>query len=91
MNQSHCKLVNRPFHFQECSQYFIGTNDETLSVAVRVQNPDRSALHQKPAMTCQVVAFCNNQNLFSATTCFIAWMRQRLNALIRLVSPRSRQ
>jgi hypothetical protein len=34
--------VNRPFQFQKCGQYFIGTHDETLSVAMRVSNPDRS-------------------------------------------------
>jgi hypothetical protein len=40
--QSHRKLVNRPFRFQKCCQDFIGTHDETLSVAMRVHNPDRS-------------------------------------------------
>jgi hypothetical protein len=34
----------RPFQFQKRSQLFIGTHDETLSVAMRVHNPDRSPL-----------------------------------------------
>jgi hypothetical protein len=44
-DQTHRKLVNGAFQFQKCSQYFIGTNDETLSVAMRVNNPDRSAFN----------------------------------------------
>ena len=32
----------RPLQFHKCSQLFIGTHDETLSVAMRVHNPDRS-------------------------------------------------
>jgi hypothetical protein len=31
--------VNRPFRFQKCCQDFV---DKTLSVAMRVDNPDRS-------------------------------------------------
>jgi hypothetical protein len=31
-------VVNRLFQFQKCGQYFIGTYDETLSVAMRVNN-----------------------------------------------------
>jgi hypothetical protein len=34
--------VNRPFRFQKCCQDFVGTHDETLSVAMCVNNPDRS-------------------------------------------------
>jgi hypothetical protein len=35
--------TNRPFQFQKGSQYFIGTHNETLSVAaMRVGNPDCS-------------------------------------------------
>src|SRR5215467_14293691 len=34
--------ANRRFEFHKRSQHFIGTNDETLSVAVRVHNPDRA-------------------------------------------------
>jgi len=34
--------VYRPFRFQKSWQDFIGTHDETLSVAMRVHNPDRS-------------------------------------------------
>jgi hypothetical protein len=30
------------FEFQKRSQYFIGAHNETLSVAMRVNNPDRS-------------------------------------------------
>jgi hypothetical protein len=36
--------VYRSLKFQKRSQYFIGTHDETLSVAMRVNNPNRSAL-----------------------------------------------
>jgi len=31
-----------PLQFHEGSQHFIGPNDETLSVAMRVNDPDRS-------------------------------------------------
>jgi len=34
--------VYRCLQFDERSQQFIGTHNETLSVAVRVHNPDRS-------------------------------------------------
>jgi hypothetical protein len=39
--------TNRPFQFQKRSQYFFGADDETLSVAMRLRNPDRSpfAIH----------------------------------------------
>jgi hypothetical protein len=33
---------NRPFGFQKWCQDFIGSHNETLSVAMRVHNPDRS-------------------------------------------------
>ena len=40
-DQTHRELVNRPFQFHECRQYFIGTHDEALSVAaIRVSNRD---------------------------------------------------
>jgi len=42
--QTHRELVNRPFQFQKRGQHFIGTHDETLSVAMRVSNPDRVAV-----------------------------------------------
>jgi hypothetical protein len=32
--------VYRPLQFHECGQYFIGAHNETLSVAMRVNNPD---------------------------------------------------
>jgi hypothetical protein len=41
------EFVNRPFQFQKRSQYFFGTDDETLSVAMRVHNPDCSPLRIK--------------------------------------------
>jgi hypothetical protein len=41
-DQTHRELVYRRFQFHERSQHFIGTHDETLSVAVCVHNPDRS-------------------------------------------------
>jgi len=34
--------VNRPFEFHKRRHYFIGAHDETLSVATRVDDPDRS-------------------------------------------------
>jgi hypothetical protein len=34
----------RPFEFHKRSQLLIGTHNETLSVAMRVNNPDRSPL-----------------------------------------------
>jgi hypothetical protein len=33
--QTHRKLVNRSFRFQKCCQQFIGTHNETLSVAMQ--------------------------------------------------------
>jgi hypothetical protein len=42
-DQTHRERVYRPLQFYECSQLFIGTHDETLSVAMRLHNPDRSA------------------------------------------------
>jgi hypothetical protein len=41
---THRELVYRPLQFQKRSQYFFGTHYETLSVAMRVHNPDCSAL-----------------------------------------------
>jgi hypothetical protein len=35
--------VYRPLQFHERGQYFIRTHDETLSVSMRVHNPDRSS------------------------------------------------
>jgi hypothetical protein len=43
-DQTHRKFVYRPFEFQKRSEDFIGTHNETLSVAMRVHNPDRSPL-----------------------------------------------
>jgi hypothetical protein len=40
LRQIHREFVNRPFQFQKRSQYFFGTHDETLSVAMRVHNPN---------------------------------------------------
>jgi len=34
--------VYRPLQFQKRKQYFIGSHDEVISVAMRVHNPDRS-------------------------------------------------
>jgi len=34
--------VYRALQFHEHRQYFIGANDESLSVAMRVNNPNRS-------------------------------------------------
>jgi len=41
-DQTHRKLVYRPLQFPKRSQLFIGAHDKTLSVAMRVNNPDRS-------------------------------------------------
>ena len=41
-HQTHRERVYRPLQFDEGSQHFIGTDDETFSVAMRVNNPDRS-------------------------------------------------
>jgi hypothetical protein len=38
-DQTHRELVYRPLQFHERSQHFIGTHDETLSVAMRVSDP----------------------------------------------------
>jgi hypothetical protein len=42
-DQTHRKRVYRPLQFHKRSQYFIRADDETLSVAMRVYNPDCSA------------------------------------------------
>ena len=43
--QTHRKVVHRPFAFQQCRQDFIGTHNEAPSVvAVRINNPDCSPL-----------------------------------------------
>ena len=44
--QIHRELVYRPFQFRECGQHFIGPHNETLSVAMRVNNPDCSPSNQ---------------------------------------------
>jgi hypothetical protein len=38
--QTHRKLVNRPFRLQKCCQDSFGTHDETLSIAMRVNDAD---------------------------------------------------
>ena len=40
--ESDRELVYRRFQFQKRSQYFIGADDETFSIAMRVNNPDGS-------------------------------------------------
>jgi hypothetical protein len=35
--------VYRPLQFQKRSELFVAADDETLSVAMRVNNPDRSS------------------------------------------------
>jgi len=39
--QIHREFVYRPLQFHKRSRHFIGPHDETLSVAMRVHNPDR--------------------------------------------------
>jgi len=41
-DQAHRKLVYPSLQFHKGSPDFIGTHDETLSVAMRVHDPDRS-------------------------------------------------
>jgi hypothetical protein len=41
-HQTHRELVYRPFQFQKCGEDFFGTDDKTLSVAMRVNNPNCS-------------------------------------------------
>ena len=41
-DQIHRELVYRAFQFHERRQHFVRTHDETLFVAMRVRNPDRS-------------------------------------------------
>jgi hypothetical protein len=36
--------TNRPFQFHKRSQFFVGTHDETLSFAVRVNNPNGASI-----------------------------------------------
>jgi hypothetical protein len=43
-DQTHRELVYRPLQFHEGCQDFIGADNETLSVAMRVNDPDCSAL-----------------------------------------------
>jgi hypothetical protein len=46
-HQTHRELVYRFFQFHERSPDFIGAHNETLSVAMRVHNPDRSPVGSK--------------------------------------------
>jgi hypothetical protein len=41
---THGELVYRPLQFHKRSQHFIGSHDELLSIAMRVNNPDRPPL-----------------------------------------------
>jgi hypothetical protein len=41
-DQTHREPMSRPLQFHECRQFFVGTHDETLSVAMRVNNPNCS-------------------------------------------------
>jgi hypothetical protein len=53
------RACNRPLQFHERSQHFIGTHDETFSVAMRVHNPDRAAFKINGRETeKRVLAFC---------------------------------
>jgi len=42
LDQTHREFVYRGLQFHERSQQFIGADNETLSVAMRVHNPGRS-------------------------------------------------
>ena len=39
-DQIHREFVNRPFQFNERSQLFVGTHNETLSVTMRANDPN---------------------------------------------------
>jgi len=41
-DQTHGKLMHPALQLHECRQYFIRAHDETLSVAIRVNNPNGS-------------------------------------------------
>ena len=43
-DQTDRELVYRPFEFQKRSKDIVGADDETLSVAMRVHNPDCSSV-----------------------------------------------
>jgi hypothetical protein len=43
-DQTDRERMNRPLQFQKRGQHFIGADDETLSVAMRVNDPNRSPL-----------------------------------------------
>jgi hypothetical protein len=42
-------VANRRFQFHKRSQDFIGTHNETLSIAVRIHNPDRAPVTNRRA------------------------------------------
>jgi hypothetical protein len=44
-HQTHSELVYRALQFHERSQQFFGPHDETLSVAMRVNDPNCSPLN----------------------------------------------
>jgi hypothetical protein len=66
-NQIHRELVNRPFQFQKRGQLFIGMHNETLSVTVRVNNPDGSRHQAKTPLN---LTTKNGRNRL-ATTLFV--------------------
>jgi hypothetical protein len=43
-DQTHREVVNRPFEFNKRIQLFIGTHDETLAIAVRVNNANCASI-----------------------------------------------
>jgi len=47
-HQTQCELVYRHLQFHELSQQFISPDDETLSVAMRVHNPDCAPSESTP-------------------------------------------
>jgi hypothetical protein len=62
-DQTHCELVYRPFELQKRCEYFFGTHDEPFSLAMRVNNPDRSRLTSSNCKySCKCVRFVLDLN-----------------------------
>jgi hypothetical protein len=90
----HRELVYRPLQFHERSQLFVAAHDETLSVAMRVHNPDRLPIGLATAwMRTSVDVFSLFAGLFALSLKFFhfprAPMRQRRRIAIGFEIPQS--
>jgi hypothetical protein len=68
-DQAHRERVYRPLQFQKRRQHFIGAHDETLSVAMSVNDPDCSSCclgNSSGDETDSTVITPNNAELFAA-------------------------